>query len=346
MRSSRTRSATIAIASIFALFAGAAGFEALAQSQTPAAAPPALPPGSPLLGRPDTAEAKKLAPVAPPPIPTAADKLPVDKLKVPAGYKIEVWASGVGNARSLTMGDKGTVFVGSRLLDRVYAIVEKDGKREVKIVATGLYRPNGVAFHKGTLYIAELSQISKIENVEDKLDSPQKPTVIYSDLPKDEGHGWKYLRVGPDEKLYFQVGAPCNICMPDDRHAQIRRINLDGSGAEVIARGIRQVVGMDWQPKTNLLYFSENQRDWLSEDVPQDKLNRISNPGKDNFGFPYCHQGNIADQEFGWGHSCDEFTKPMGLMGPHAAVLGMRFYKGSMFPAEVKNAIILARHGS
>ena len=297
------------------------------------------------MGRPDTAEAKKLAPVAPPPIPTAADKLPVDKLVVPAGFKIEVYASGVGNARSLTMGDKGTIFVGSRLLDKVSAIVEKDGKREVKVVAQGLYRPNGVTFHKGTLYIAELSQISKIDGIEDKLDNPPKPTVIYSDLPKDEAHGWKYLRAGPDDKLYFQVGAPCNICMPDDKHAQIRRINLDGSGAEVIARGIRQVVGMDWQPDTNLLYFSENQRDWLSEDIPQDKLNRIANPGKDNFGFPYCHQGNIADTEFGWGHSCDDFTKPAGLMGAHTAVLGLRFYTGSMFP-DLKNAIILARHGS
>jgi glucose/arabinose dehydrogenase len=344
MRRCRSSRAAIVAASIFASFAGAAAFEAFAQSPAAPAAP--LPPGSPMIGQPDSPAAKKLAPVAPPPIPAAADKLPVDKLKVPAGYKIEVWASGIANARSLTMGDKGTVFVGSRLQKNVSAVIEKDGKREVKVVATDLYRPNGVAFHKGTLYIAELSQISKIDNIEDKLDNPPKPTVIYSDLPKDEAHGWKYLRVGPDEKLYFQVGAPCNICMPDDQHAQIRRINLDGSGAEVVARGIRQILGMDWQPGTNLLYFSENQRDWLSEDVPQDKLNRLSNPGKDNFGFPYCHQGNFTDPEFGWGHSCDEFTKPMGLMGPHSAVLGMRFYTGSMFPAEVKNAIILARHGS
>ena len=338
---SRSGSAVVAAASIFAGTLAAVSFGAFAQQST---AP--LPPGSPLIGRPDSPEAKKLAPVAPPPIPTAADKLPVDKLKVPAGYKIEVWASGIGNARSLTMGDKGTVFVGSRLLDKVYAVVDKGGKREVKVIASGLYRPNGVAFSKGTLYIAELSQISKIDNIEDKLDNPPKPAVIYTDLPKDEAHGWKYLRAGPDGKLYFQVGAPCNICMPDDKHAQIRRINTDGSGAEVIARGIRQVVGMDWQPGTNLLYFSENQRDWLSEDIPQDKLNRISNPGKDNFGFPYCHQGNIADPEFGWGHSCDEFTKPMGLMGPHAAVLGLRFYTGNMLPSDARGAIILARHGS
>ena len=351
MKPRRSSRSTLAVTALLAgLASSAVSLPLLAQQPAPAApaaqAPAPLPPGSPLIGQPGSAEAKKLAPVAPPPIPTPAAKLPIDKLKAADGYKIEVFASGIANARSLALGDKGTIFVGSRLLDKVTALIEKDGKREAKVIATGLYRPNGIAFHKGTLYIAELSQISKIDNIEEHLDNPPKPTVIYTDLPKDEAHGWKYLRVGPDEKLYFQVGAPCNICMPDDQHAQIRRMNLDGTGVEVIARGIRQVVGMDWQPGSNSLYFSENSRDWLSEDVPNDKLNRIANPGKDNFGFPYCHQGNMTDQEFGWGHSCDEFTKPMGLMGPHAAVLGMRFYTGSMFPADVKNAIILARHGS
>jgi glucose/arabinose dehydrogenase len=166
------------------------------------------------------------------------------------------------------------------------------------------------------------------------------------DLPKDEAHGWKTLIVGPDEKLYFQIGAPCNICMPSERHAKIYRVNLDGSGLEVYASGIRQIVGMDWHPVTKQLYFSENSRDWLSEDIPEDKLNRVTRPGKDNFGFPYCHQGNFTDPEFGWGHTCAEFTKPIGLLGPHAAALGMRFYTGRMFPAEYHNAIFLARHGS
>ncbi len=309
-----------------------------------AAAP--LPPGSPLIGQPENEAAKKLAPVAPPPLPTARDKLPLDKLVVPKGFKLEVYASGIGNARTLKLGDKGTVFVSTRLADKVYAITDKGGVREVKVIASGLYRPNGLAFKDGTLYIGELSQISKIENIEDTLDNPAKPTVIYSDLPKDEAHGWKTLTIGPDSKLYFQVGAPCNICMPDDQHAQIRRINLDGSGMEVVARGIRQIVGMDWQPNTKILYFSENSRDWLSEDVPNDKLNRLMNPGRDNFGYPYCHQGNIADPEFGWGRSCEEFVHPIALLGPHAAVLGMRFYTGSMFPAEFHDNIILARHGS
>src|SRR6267378_6772392 len=190
----------------------------------PAAAPAPLPPGSPLIGRPaDNEAAAKLAPVAPPPIAAAPDKLPTAKLKVPAGFNIEVYAGGMANARSLAEGDKGTVFVGSRLLDKVTAIVNKDGKRSVKVIASGLYRPNGVAFKNGTLYIAELSQISKIEGIEDKLDNPPKPTVIYSDLPKDEAHGWKYLAIGPDNKLYFGVGQPCNNCIPSDQHGQMRR---------------------------------------------------------------------------------------------------------------------------
>jgi len=318
------------------------------QPAAPAAAAPTGPAAAPpwAQGRPEAAIGVPLAPIAPPPIPTAADKLPIEKLKAPKGFKIELYAAGVGNARTLRQGDKGTVFVGSRLLDKVYAIVDRGEKREVKPIYSGLYRPNGLAFKDGVLYIAELSRISKVEKIEDNLDNPPKPVVIYDDLPKDEAHGWKFLTIGPDDKLYFQVGAPCNICMPSPAHAQIRRINLDGSGAEVVARGIRQIVGMDFSPITKQLYFTENSRDWLSEDIPEDKLNRLTQPGKDNFGYPYCHQGNIADQEFGWGHSCDEFTKPIALLGPHSAALGMRFYTGNMFPSEYRNAIFIARHGS
>jgi len=318
------------------------------QPAAPAAAAPTGPAAAPpwAQGRPEAAIGVPLAPIAPPPIPTAADKLPIEKLKAPKGFKIELYAAGVGNARTLRQGDKGTVFVGSRLLDKVYAIVDKGEKREVKPIYSGLYRPNGLAFKDGVLYIAELSRISKVEKIEDNLDNPPKPVVIYDDLPKDEAHGWKFLTIGPDDKLYFQVGAPCNICMPSPAHAQIRRINLDGSGAEVVARGIRQIVGMDFSPITKQLYFTENSRDWLSEDIPEEKLNRLTQPGKDNFGYPYCHQGNIADQEFGWGHSCDEFSKPIALLGPHTAALGMRFYTGNLFPSEYRNAIFIARHGS
>ena len=311
-----------------------------------ATAAPALPPGSPLIGRPaDNAAAAKLAPVPAPPLAAAADKIPLDQFKVPKGFNLELYASGMPNARSLALGSKGTVFVGSRLQDKVYAITNKNGKHEAKVLVSGLYRPNGVAFKDGTLYIAELSQISKIDNVEDKLDSSPKPVVIYNDLPKDEAHGWKFLAIGPDNKLYVEVGQPGNNVLHDKDHGQLRRLNLDGSGAEVIAFGVRHSVGFDWNPTTKELYFSDNGRDWMSEDVPEDKLNRLTKVGQD-FGAPYCYQGNIPDPEFGWGHSCSEFVPPILLTGPHSAGLGLRFYTGSMFPAKYKNAIFLARHGS
>jgi glucose/arabinose dehydrogenase len=322
-----------------------------AAQQTPApaapAAAPALPPGSPLIGRPDTEAAMKLAPVVAPPIAASADKVAAvpGKLTVSKGFKVDVYVTGITNARSMRVGDKGTVFVGTRLIDKVYAIVDKGGKPEVKTIASGLYRPNGVAFKDGTLYIAELSKISKIEKIEDNLDNPPKPVVIYDDLPKDEAHGWKFISIGPDNKLYVPVGQPGNNVMPSDRHGQIRRINLDGSGAEVVARGVRNTVGFDWHPVSKELYFTDNGRDWLSEDVPEDKLNRLQKVGE-HFGSPYCYQGDLPDPEFGWGHSCSEFTPPVAKMGPHSASLGMRFYTGSMFPAKYKNAIFVARHGS
>jgi glucose/arabinose dehydrogenase len=343
--SSAPRSLLLAGAFLGILTYGAAAQQPASPPAAAPAAAPALPPGSPLLGRPDNAAAAKLAPVAAPPLAAAPDKLPLAKLKVPAGFNIEVYAAGMANARSMALGDKGTVFVGSRLLDKVYAIVNKDGKRSVKIVASGLYRPNGVAFKDGTLYIAELSKISKIEKVEDNLDNPPKPTVIYDNLPKDEAHGWKFIAIGPDNKLYIPVGQPGNNVLHDADHGQIRRINLDGTGAEVVVLGVRNSVGFDWNPENKQLYFTDNGRDWLSEDVPNDELNRVTKVGED-FGAPYCYQGNIPDPEFGWGHSCSEFTPPVGLMGPHAAALGMRFYTGNMFPKSYKNAIIVARHGS
>jgi glucose/arabinose dehydrogenase len=297
-------------------------------------------------GRPETPDVANLAPVAPPPIATPTDRLPLAKLKLPKGFNLEVYAAGLTNARSLRVDDKGNVYVSTRLLDRIYAVTDNNGKKQVKTIATGLNSPNGIVLHGGTLYIAEINKISKIDNIAGMLDNPPKPTVIYDDLPSDAPHGWKFLTVGPDNKLYFNIGAPCNICMPSDRHAQIRRINLDGSGAEVVARGIRQIVGMDWHPAMKVLYFTENQRDWLSEDPPNDKLNRLLHPAQDNFGFPYCDGGDILDPQFGWGHSCNEFAKPIAQLGPHSAPLGMRFYTDKMFPKEYQNAIFIARHGS
>jgi glucose/arabinose dehydrogenase len=299
-------------------------------------------------GRPDIPNAevaKTLRGVPAPPFPAPVDKLPVTQLKLPKGFKIDVYASGIANARSLRVGDKGTVFVSNRQLDKVYAIFERSGKRETKVIASGLDRPNGLAYRNGTLYIGEGTKISKLEKIEEQLDSPPQPVVIYDDLPNHQSHGWKFIAIGPDNKLYINVGAPCNICIPPEENAQIRRINLDGSGAEVFARGVRNSVGFDWHPVTKELYFTDNGRDWLSEDLPEDELNRVTKAGQ-HFGFPYCHQGNFTDREVGWGRSCEEFVKPVALLGPHSAALGMRFYTGRMFPAEYQNAIFIARHGS
>jgi glucose/arabinose dehydrogenase len=311
----------------------------------PPTAAPALPPGSPLIGRPDSEAAAKLAPVAPPPIPIAADKIQLDKLKVPKGFKIELYASGVGNARSMRLGDKGTLFVSTRLAGNVYAIVDKDGKREVKTIAKGLHRPNGLAFKDGALYVAELSKIWKYDNIEANLDNPPKPQLINDDFPTDEAHGWKFIGIGPDNKLYVPVGQPCNNCMPSDKHGQIRRMDLDGKNMEVIARGVRNTVGFDWNPANKQLYFTDNGRDWASEDVPNDELNRITKVGE-HFGSPFCYQGDFPDPEFGWGHSCSDYVKPVALLGPHSAALGMRFYDGKSFPKQYRNAIFIARHGS
>lgn len=318
-------------------------------AQAPAPAAPAanapLPPGHPLIGRPDNnAAAAKLAPVAPPPIPAAADKLPTAQLKVPKGFNIEVYASGIPNARSLRVGDEGTVFVGNRFIGKVFAVVKKDDKTEVKTIAEGMHRPNGIAYANGTLYVAELSKVWRFDNIEKNLDKPEKK-LIYDNLPTDEAHGWKFISIGPDNKLYIPIGQPGNNVLHDDAHGQIRRINLDGSGMEIVAKGVRNTVGFDWHPVSKQLYFTDNSRDWMSEDLPNDELNRVTKVGE-HFGSPYCWQGNIPDPEFGWGRSCSEFTKPVALLGPHTAALGMRFYTGNMFPKDYKNGAFIARHGS
>lgn len=321
-----------ALAIVLAAWPGAA------QQSTPTPPPPTP-------NQPSSDAAGKLRGINPPPFPMAADKLPVPQLKLPKGFKVEVFMSGIPNARSLRLGDKGTVFVSNRILDKVYAVVDKGGKRELKTLASGLDRPNGLAFHDGTLYIAEGTKISKLEKIEDNLDNPPKPVVIYDKFPNHQSHGWKFMALGPDNKLYINVGAPCNICLPPETNAQIVRMNLDGSGLETYARGVRNSVGFDFNPATKELYFTDNGRDWFSEDLPNDELNRVTKAGQ-NFGYPYCHQGNLPDDQYGWGRSCSEFEPPAALMGPHTAALGMRFYTGSMFPAAYRNTIFVARHGS
>jgi len=296
-------------------------------------------------GRPKEGAGAKMAPVAAPPIPTPADKLP--KLTAPQGFKVEVYQPGLLDARAIRRGDKGTIFVSSLFVaGKIYAVVEKDGKRETKTILSGLELPTGIEFRDGSLYVATPKQITRYDKIEDNLDKPPEPVVVYDKLPGDIPHGWKFLRFGPDGKLYVPIGAPCNICEPDlEKYAQIFRINADGSGREIVARGVRNTVGFDFHPKTKELWFTDNQRDWLSEDLPLDELNVVKNVGKDHFGFPYCHSGMLTDPEFGWGKSCADYVKPAVTLGPHAAPLGMKFYTGKQFPAKYQGAILIARHG-
>jgi glucose/arabinose dehydrogenase len=320
-----------------------------ASAQQDPQAPPAVtnppPAEGALMGRPETPGAQALAPIPNPPLATPADKLPVAKIKVPEGFKVEVFASGIKDARTLRVGDKGTVFVANWEANKIWTVTDKGGKREAKVLYEGLDWPNGIALHKDTLYVAENSKISKAENIEANLDSPPKLVTIYDKLSTEKPHGWRFLGVGPDEKLYVTHSVPCNICMPKEGFGEIRKMDLDGKNAEPILRGMRNSVGFDWNPKTKELYFTDNNRDWLSEDLPNCELNRVSNPGKEHFGYPYCHQGDIADPEFGWGYNCKDFTPPIAKLGPHVAPLGMRFYTGTSFPEKYQGAIFIARHG-
>ena len=300
-------------------------------------------------GRPKTDTAMKMAPVPAFPIPTAADQLPTAKLKLPPGFKVETWASGVLDARELRQGPPGTVIVSTLFVgNKVYSMPEKatDGNRKATVIIDNTEEATGIEYQKGTLFFSTHKKLVRYDNVDGKLGGPLgEPSAVLTDkLPGGSDHSWKYLRIKGD-KLYYNIGAPCNICDPGE-WAKIYRMNFDGSNVETVAQGVRNTVGFDFDPKTGDLWFSENSRDWLSEEIPQDKLNHLplAKMGA-NFGYPFCHQGNIPDPEFGWGHSCDEFTKPAALLGPHAGSLGLKFYTGKQFPAKYQGAMFIAIHG-
>ena len=270
-------------------------------------------------------------------------------IKLPPGFKIEVYADNVPNARSMVLSPNGILFVGTRN-DRFYAITDadKDYKADdVITVATGLNGPNGVAFRSGSLYVAEYNKVWRYDNIEDNIKNPPEPVLVNDGFPNSTSHGWKFIAFGPDDKLYVPVGAPCNICLreDDERYASIMRMNSDGSNLEVFSKGIRNTVGFDWHPQTNELWFTDNGRDNLGDNIPPDELN--SAPEKDlHFGYPFVHGGDIPDPDFGDGVDINQYIKPVQKLGPHVAALGMRFYTGDMFPAEYKNQIFIAEHGS
>lgn len=273
---------------------------------------------------------------------------PIERLRLPPGFKIEVYADQVEGARSLAIGDKGTVFVGTRS-DSVYALIDsnRDGKaKEVVTIARGLNAPNGVAFRNGALYVAEINRILRFDNIEASLRNPPKPVVVFDKLPREGHHGWKFIAFGPDGLLYVPVGAPCNVCEANpDIFAALHRMKPDGSAFEVYARGIRNTVGFDWDPETRELWFNDHGRDMMGDDLPSCELNHASQAGQ-HFGFPYCHQGDTPDPEYGSKRQCSEFTPPALKQGGHVAPDGLRFYTGKMFPAEYRNRILIAQHGS
>lgn len=281
-----------------------------------------------------------------PSVAVAAEAL-LKSIKLPAGFEISVFADNVPDARSMTLSPAGTLFIGTREAGKVYALPTRgETSRRLITLAEGLNSPNGVAFRDGALYVAEVSRVLRYDNIESQLGGPPKPVVVNSSFPSDRSHGWKFIAFGPDGLLYVPVGAPCNICEPDpNRYALITRMKPEGGRPEVFAHGVRNTVGFDWHPETKQLWFTENGRDRMGDDIPPDELNYAPKAGM-HFGYPYCHGGDVADDQFGAKRSCGEFAPPAQKLGPHVAALGMRFYTGSMFPARYRNQIFIAEHGS
>ncbi len=284
-----------------------------------------------------------------PPQKKAPSVLPIEKIVLPEGFSIHIYAEGLTNARSMALSPGGTLFVGTRSEDKVYALRDTNGDfraDERYVIASGLNSPNGVAFRDGDLYVAEISRILKYEDIESRLADPPAPVVVFDQYPSEGHHGWKYIAFGPDGMLYVPVGAPCNICESKEPvYASITRLNPDGTGMEVVQHGIRNTVGFTWHPETGELWFTDNGRDWMGDDMPACELNHAPRDGM-HFGYPYCHQGDLPDPEFGKDRPCEEFTPPVQNLGPHVAPLGLEFYSGTQFPAKYRNQVFIAEHGS
>ena len=280
--------------------------------------------------------------------PCTAEDLPLDLIQLPPGFQIEIYASGVANARAMTLGNKGSLFVGSRSAGNVYALVDQNQDMlsdKTYVVAEGLHLPSGVAFKDDALYVSAVDRILRYDKIESQLENPPAPVTVTNKLPSNRHHGWKFIDFGPDEMLYVPVGAPCNVCLPSDPYGGILRIDPNRPVIEMFARGIRNSVGFAWHPETEELWFTDNGRDNLGDNLPPGELNRAYKRGL-HFGFPYCHGGDIPDPRFGKGVDCSNFEAPVQRLGPHVAPLGITFYDGDMFPEEYINQVFIAEHGS
>jgi len=273
----------------------------------------------------------------------------LERIQLPEGFEISYFAADVKEARSIVVAENGWVFISTRKHGSLYALKDTTGdfRADVKItLAEDWNQPNGIAIHDNDLYVAEIHQIHKFPNLVDDPTRAVEPQVIYAELPEYTHHGWRYINIGPDDKLYTAIGVPCNICLPEeDRLASISRLNLDGTDFEVVHQGIRNSVGFDWDPETGYLWFTENNRDWMGDDLPACELNVATEDGQ-HYGYPYCHQGDLPDPKYGKFRSCDEFTPPAQNLVAHSAPLGLSFLNQAEVPAEYKSKLLIAEHGS
>ena len=336
------------------LLAALAGLAALAAgcAQTPppapvlsAAAAPA-PAGAPAWqqGRVGQSASSTLAPIPGKLTATPPAEIPVDKLKLPPGFKAELWAHGMPGVRAMVRTESGKVYAGTRGIGRVYEISDSGGQRTSRVVVDKLNQP-AVTYHRGALYVFAIDKVLRYDGIDRNPGAQPVDLTAAFKLPPEQHHNWKYVAFGPDGKLYVPFGAPCNICLPGQEYAQIRRYDADGSNMEVVARGVRNTQGFDWHPVTREMWFTDHGRDWMGDDGPEDELNRMPRAGL-NFGFPFCHANGIADPDVKRDKACDGVTMPVRTMGPHAAAMGVHFYTGSMFPAEYRNTMFVARKGS
>ena len=320
---------------------------------TPPAVPPAAAAAAPAMpaapawqqGRTPQQAGSTLAPLAGRLTVTPAADIPLQNYKLPPGFKAEIWATGMPGARAMTRAENGKIYIGTRAIGRVYELTDNGATRTSRVLVDKLVQPAGVAYANGALYVMAIDKVLRYDGIATNPGAVPVDMTAAFKLPKEQHHNWKYIAFGPDGKLYVPFGAPCNICVPGEEYAQIRRYNADGSGMEVIARGVRNSVGFAWHPETKEMWFTDHGRDWMGDDGPADELNRLSKTGA-NFGFPHCHADGVPDRDFPKAGACDGVTLPVQTLGPHAAAMGVHFVTGSMFPAEYRNTLLVARKGS
>ena len=318
---------------------------ALLLASATASAQTAPPPPAWQQGRSAAQADSKLAPLAGKLTVTPAADIPIDKLKLPPGFKIEIWSTGNPGNRAMVRGESGKIYTGTRGIGRVYEITDNGKERTSRVVVDKLDQP-AVTLHNGNLYVMSVDKAMRFDGIEKNPNVAPIDMTAKFNLPPEKHHNWKYLRFGPDGKLYVPFGAPCNICtLPSEEYAQIRRYDAGGNNMEVVARGVRNTQGFDWHPVTKELWFTDHGRDWMGDDMPNDELNRMTKTGL-HFGFPYCHAKGVPDADIKRADPCGGVTTSQADMGPHAANMGLHFYTGNMFPAEYKNTMFIARKGS